>query len=135
MPTPRQEKLAEAIIENMALDKPKSSGELLKSVGYGEGTAEGGTARIIDTEGVQEALAKRGFTPEKAKETVAEIMTNPDEKARDRLTAADMTLKVHGSYAPEKKLNVNMNADVEDFEQFVTLSQEFDEKMKLKMME
>lgn len=135
MSTQRQEKLAEAIIENMALDKPRTAGEILEKVGYAQSTATTRPGDIMEAQGTQEALAKRGFTPEKAKETVAEIMTNPDEKARDRLTAADMTLKVHGSYAPEKKLNLNLNAEVEDFKEFAALSEEFDEKMKRKMLE
>lgn len=134
-PTPKQAKLAEAIIENAGLDKPKSTTEVLLSVGYGQGTVDGGTSRITEAAGVQEALEARGFTLENAQKVVSQIMLNEEAKDRDRLTAADMTIKVHGGYAPERKLNLNLNADIEDFKEFDSLSSEFDEKMKRKMLE
>lgn len=109
MPTPRQEKLADAIIENLKADIPKTKTEIAVSSGYAPSTAEGGTKDIIEQKGVQEALIARGFTLENAKKVVAEILLNPEEKARDRLTAADMTIKVHGGYAPEKILTQTQN--------------------------
>ena len=89
----------------------------------------------MEAVGVQEALVAKGFTLENAKLVVSEILLNPEEKARDRLTAADMTIKVHGGYAPEKKLNVNMDMSIEDFKQYEELSLKYDEDMKRKMLE
>lgn len=119
----------------MTSDKPKTKGELLELAGYDKTTAEATPGRTIEAAGVQEALAVRGFTLDNAKKVVSEIMLNEDAKDRDRLTAADMTIKVHGGYAPEKKLNVNLNADVEDFKDFADLSAKYDEEMKKKMLE
>ena len=135
MPTPLQEKLAEAIIENAKADKPETLGSVLEKVGYAKSVATGKPGEIIERDGVQEALEARGFTLENAKKVVSEILLNPEEKARDRLTAADMTIKVHGGYAPERKLNLNVTADAEEFAQFLSMSEEYDEKMKRKMLE
>lgn len=135
MPTERQERLADAIIANTKAKKPKTKGELLEASGYSVSSSEASPGVIIEQKGVQEALAARGFTLDKAKEVVAEIMTNPDAKHKDRLTAADMTIKVHGGYAPEKSINVNMHADVKDFEAFDEISRKFDEEMKIKALE
>jgi len=135
MSTPKQEKLAEAIIENLKADKPKTREELAVSSGYALSTAEGGVKDIIEQKGVQDALEARGFTLENAKKVVSEIMLSDEAKDRDRLTAADMTIKVHGGYAPERKVNLNFSVDAKDFEQFDEMSRKYDEEMKRKMLE
>lgn len=104
MPTIRQEKLADKLIENFKSSSPKNKQDLVVSVGYSEMSGEKKATEIIESKGTQKALEIRGFTPEKAKEVVASIMTSERVKPRDRLTAADMTFKVHGSYAPEKRV-------------------------------
>lgn len=135
MSTPRQEKLAEAIIENAGLDKPKTMGELLEKVGYAESTATTRPGDIIEAKGVQEALEVRGFTEENAKKVVTEILLKDGAKDKDRLTAAGMVFEVKGTYAPQKSVNLSFTADAKDFEQYEQLSGEFDEKMKRKMLE
>ena len=135
MATTRQEKLADAIIENHRADKPKTNGEMLEAVGYAPTTARHQPGVIIESKGTKEALAARGFTVENANEVVGQILMNPEEKAHDRLDAADKIYKVHGSYAPEKKLNLNLNADVEDYQKYTELSQKYDEEMKRKLSE
>lgn len=112
MATQRQKKLAKAIVENLQSKETKTAGELLEKVGYSKNTAEGKPGEVMEQKGVQEELTILGFTEENAKSVVASIMNNPDMESQSRLKAADMTFKVHGSYAPEKNVNVNLNADV-----------------------
>ncbi len=64
MATPRQQKLALAIVENMAKEQPESLGHLLESVGYSKNVAEAKPGEIIAQEGVQEELKKLGFSDE-----------------------------------------------------------------------
>ncbi len=108
MPTLRQKKVARAVVENLATDKPKSAGEVLKSVGYGTGL-QNQPKRVLQSEGVQEELRTLGFDPEKAKEVVASILI-AGENDSVKLKAADMIFKVHSTYAPEKSINMNINA-------------------------
>lgn len=131
MPTPKQEKLAEAIIENARLPQPATMGELLEKVGYAKSVSIGKPGEIIEREGVQEALAIRGFTPEKAKEVVASIMTSERVKPRDRLTAADMTFKIHGSYAPEKRVvqQTTVEGSPQDYVEAKKLALEYEQKL------
>jgi len=60
-PTPRQRKAAKAIVENLQSDKPVSTGEVLKSVGYGTGL-QNQPNRVIESEGFQKILAE--YLPE-----------------------------------------------------------------------
>lgn len=135
MPTPRQEKLADAIIANAALDKPKTMGEILESVGYSQHTATAMPGRTIEQQGVQDALEARGFSVDNAKRVVGEILENSAEKASDRLRAADQIFQVHGAYAPVKSAALTLNADIKDFAEYDAISERFDEEMKNKLLE
>ena len=108
MSTQRQKKLAKAIVENLASDKPKTSGELLENVGYSEHLVKQ-PGRIIEAEGVQSELIALGFSEDNAKLVVGEVLLNQEEDANARLKAADMIFKVNGTYAPEKSINLNAN--------------------------
>lgn len=111
MSTIRQKRLAKAIalaVEGGTLQTKK---ELVLSSGYGEVTADRHASEVIEQAGVQEELANLGFTEDNAKRVVAEILLNSDEKANDRLKAAELTFKVQGSFAPDKSVNVNIDAD------------------------
>ena len=108
MSTLKQKNLARGIVENMKAKPIKTAAELLVSVGYDETTATAMPHRTIQQKGVQEELKKLGFDEEKAKEVVGEIMLSEDEEARDRLKAAEMVFKVFGSFAPEKRMNMNI---------------------------
>lgn len=101
MATLRQKALARELIQNATADRPKTAGELLESVGYAKNTAEAKPGQIIEQAGVQEELAVLGFTVERAKSVVGEILDDPDKQPKDRLKAADMVFKVHGAYVPE----------------------------------
>lgn len=135
MPTFRQEKLAEAIIENAGLDKPKTMGEVLEKVGYAPTTAGARPGEVIEAKGVQEALMAKGFTVEAADDLVQKILHKEEAQDKDRLKAADMMYERLGAKAPQKSINLSFTADAKDFEQYEQLSGEFDEKMKRKMLE
>lgn len=105
MPTARQKKVAELIVKNATLDKPLNGGQIVESSRYSKSMViKPGV--VIESEGVQQALADLGFTEENAKRVVASIMLN--EKADDsaRLKATDQVFKVHGSYE-EKPVTLN----------------------------
>lgn len=101
MSTIRQERLAEAIIANATAPKQKNKKELVVSSGYGEVTADRHSKTIIEQKGVQEALEARGFSVDRAKEVVGQILDSETNQPKDRLKAADMVFKVHGAYVPE----------------------------------
>lgn len=109
MATLRQKRVAKAIVDNLKVDKPRSAGAVLKSVGYGTGL-QNQPKRVLQSEGVQEELKNYGFDPETAKEVVAEILIG-GENDTVKLKAADMIFKVHSTYAPEKHISVNFNQE------------------------
>lgn len=105
MPTPKQEKLAEAIILNASADKPRNKTQLLESAGYSPVSAMASAKVIMEQEGVREALAARGFSVANADNVVANILTDDDEQAKDRLKAAELVYKRHpGALQPEAPL-------------------------------
>lgn len=101
MATLKQKALAKEIVANATREKPKTAGELLEIVGYSKETAEGAPGRTIEQAGVQEELVVLGFSVERAKSVVGEILDDADKQPKDRLKAADMVFKVHGAYVPE----------------------------------
>lgn len=113
MATTKQKKLAKVIIENAAIDTPLNAGEMLEKVGYSKSVAKAKSADIINSEGVKEALADYGFTEDNAKMVVAEILLDPKTDKNTRINAAKEVFKVHGTYAPEKKLVGNFNLNDE----------------------
>lgn len=110
MATLRQKKLADALIENSLANTPLNKQELVASVGYSEKVAEKKATEIIESKGTQEELRKRGFDPDTAREVVGEILL-AGENDNVKLKAADMIFKVHGNYAAEKHLNVNVDVE------------------------
>lgn len=55
MATPKQEKLAKAIVENAISDEPKSMKEIMENHGYATNTAKTPN-QIVESAGVQEAI-------------------------------------------------------------------------------
>lgn len=110
MSTIRQKKLAKAIVEAVSQDKPPTKQELVLNAGYSENTADNEAKSIIESKGVQEELGLLGFDPETAKAIVGEILIG-GENDNVKLKAADMVFKVHGTYAPEKKVTLNMTPE------------------------
>lgn len=114
MPTIKQKRVAKLIIENSDLVKPLTDIEILKRSNYSISTSETKSTRIIGSEGVQQALAESGFTEENAKKVVESIMLNEETDPSARLKATDQVFKVHGSYAPDKNININMDVQTID---------------------
>jgi hypothetical protein len=57
-------------------------------------------------------------------------MTSERVKPRDRLTAADMTFKVHGSYAPEKRVvqQTTVEGSPQDYVEATKLAQKYEQE-------
>lgn len=113
MPTIRQKRAAKLIIENSKLDNPKTGGEIVESSGYGVSMKKNPQV-VLNSEGVKEALEESGFTEENAKKVVESIMLNERVEPNARLKASDMVFKIHGSYAPDKSVNININQKAVD---------------------
>ncbi len=108
-PTPRQRRAARIMADiAMGIDTTtKNSGDIVIAAGYAATNKEQ-PKRLLNTTGVHEALADNGFSPETAKNVVKLILEDSKALHKDRLKAADMVFKVHGTYAAEKTLNVNV---------------------------
>lgn len=100
MATTKQRKLAQAIVQNSQQAKPATDKELLVSSGYSTITAESSSHVIMAQEGLKDALSDLGFTEENAKSITAKILLDDKEQSKDRLKAAEMVFKVHGSFVP-----------------------------------
>lgn len=110
MPTVKQRKVAKLLIENESLDKPLNGGQMLAKVGYSRSMQTAKVNDVLESEGVLEALNDYGFNVENAKKVVGAILET-GENDNVKLKAADMIMKVHGAYAPEKVVNMNYNTD------------------------
>lgn len=108
---PRQQKLAKALIENVAKDKPLPIGQVLESVGYPHSTATTYPGDVINQKGVQNELAILGFSEETAKKVVGDILGKESAQDKDRLKAADMVFDVFGTKAPLKSVTVQVNIE------------------------
>lgn len=130
MPTIRQRKLAQAVLENVQATEPLNKQELVASVGYAEITADRKAGEILEQKGVKEALAELGFNEESAKSVVKEIMLDKEVEPNARLKATDQVFKVHGSYAPEKSLNLNLSGEIRHLDpKAVELKEEYEKKL------
>ncbi|SRR6266481_8451270 len=68
---------------------------------------------ILNSPGVKEELDKLGFSEENARMVVGQILSDDTVRPEPRLKAAELVFKVHGSFAPEKHENKNLNVNVE----------------------
>jgi len=134
MSTTKQKRVARLIIENETLDKPLTGGQMLEKVSYSKGI-QIQPSRVLESEGVREALNDYGFSEDNAKRVVSNILLNEEERSDTRLKAADMTFKVHGTYAPEKSQSVNVNVDarIEDKDGLNALRERFIQDIKNKL--
>lgn len=112
MATIRQKKLAKEIISGTA----STAKEMLLNVGYEKNVAEHKAKEILEGEGVQNELISLGFHPDKAKEVVGEILI-AGENDTVKLKAADMVFKVHGTYAAEKHITLNIDESTQRTEE------------------
>lgn len=86
----------------------------VKEAGYD--VANDLTARVIGSENLTkpniiEELRILGFDSNNAKRVVGQILNSEDQDSQHRLNAADKIFKVNGDYAPEKNLNINIDAN------------------------
>lgn len=77
------------------------------------------TASVIATENlgkpsIQEELKKLGFDSNNAKRVISEILNDETIEPKDRIKAAENVFKVHGDYAAEKTLNINVDLEPSD---------------------
>lgn len=114
MATLRQKELAKLIVKNASTKNKRLAKDLLVSAGYGVVTSEASPGRTIEQKGVQKELKLMGFTVENAKRVVSKIMDSEEEDSTPRLKAADMVFKVHGAYAAEKHLNLNVEVEASE---------------------
>ena len=113
MVTVRQRRAAKLIIENATLDKPLNAGQIVEKSRYSKSMVIK-PSLVLESAGVKDALNEAGFSEDNAKKVVAEILLSPLAKDNDRLKAADMVFDVHGSKAPLKNINVNIETEAND---------------------
>lgn len=111
MPNLRQRKAAKNFVEAIQSGEVITAGEILKRSDYAESVQKVPHA-VFESEGFKEALEEIGFTEDNAKKVVAEIMLNENVNPSARLEAAKEVFKVHGTYAPEKHVNTNLNLEL-----------------------
>lgn len=109
MSTVKQKRVAKLIIENAKLDIPMTGGQMLEKVGYAKSMTTAKVSDVLESNGVKEELNNLGFSEEGAKKVVESILYNEKVDPNARLKASDMVFKVHGSYAPDKSINMNVN--------------------------
>lgn len=113
-------------------------GEMVRAAGYSEYVSLKVPGVTIDSHGVKEVLKEKyGFTEDNAKKVVADLMLDEEQDGNVRLKAADMTFKVHGSYAPEKTMqqSVNVEGSPQDYVEAEKLRLEYEEKLRKQIEE
>lgn len=113
--TMREQRLGREIVKDFRAKKPRNKKELLVASGYSESSATSVPGRILSQPGVITAIEveseKAGFTEERAKQVVAEIMNQKHAEHKDRLKAAELVFKVRGSFAAEKSISLEVNTE------------------------
>lgn len=84
-PRPRQRKAARAVVKNLQLDKPKSLGEVLGSVGYGTGL-QNSPHRVVESAGFKQALREMGLTEELITTSLVEDIAAKPQRRLGELT-------------------------------------------------
>jgi len=114
--TIKQMKLGREVAKDLVeAKKPRNKKQLLVAAGYSEITASASPQVIFNQEGtkkaIEVALESQGFTEARAKQVVAEILDKKFAEDKDRLKAAELIFKVHGTFAAEKSINMNVNSE------------------------
>lgn len=122
MPTNLQKNLAREIIENVKRKKPKNKKELVLSSGYGIKTATQQIPAVFEQKGVIDALNDFGFSVDNAKKVVGKILNDERVRPETRIRASEQVFKVHGTYAPDK--SINLNIDLEPNEEVKKIAEE-----------
>ena len=110
----RSNMLRKRLANIIATKSPKSAKDALLQAGYSITTASVKQSAIINSDEVQRELARVGFTEAHAKARIASIMNSPMVNEMitpdNQLRASELALKVFGSFAPEKSINLNLNS-------------------------
>ena len=112
--TLRQRKVAKTIVDAIRSGETPTGKAVLKSANYAQSVIDTHSTKIIESEGVQKALKDYGFTEDNAKKVVASILLSKKSRDENKLKASEQIFKVHGSYAPEKNLNINVNSSMRE---------------------
>lgn len=105
-----QQKAAQLTVEKVRKTGKLKKGEIILEAGYSEAMSTQ-PHKVFDTEGFKEELAKLGFDSSNAKRVVGEILNKQYAEDKDRLKASEIVFKVHGDFAPEKSVNINIRAE------------------------
>lgn len=108
--TQKQKRAARLVVENLQASQPLTGGEIVANSGFGPSMKKNPQV-VLKSKGVQEELAILGFDPDTAMRVVGQILVEGENEGF-KLKAADMIFKVHGTYAAEK--HVNLNVDVKE---------------------
>lgn len=106
-PTPRQRKVAKLVVDS-ALGKINATShkEIVAAAGYGKGI-QNTPLRVMNSDGVNEALNDLGFNEETAKKVIAKILNSDESKDENKIRAADLVFKVKGSYVADQNVKEN----------------------------
>ena len=113
VPTIRQKNVASDLVEVMKNKESITGHDLIARNGYGTGLQHQ-PSRVLESVGVKQALKDYGFTEDNAKKVVARILLSNKSKDENKLKASEQIFKVHGSYAPEKHLNLNIDSPLKE---------------------
>lgn len=100
-PRPRQRKAAQEIVKNLLSDKPKSTGQVLESVGFSKGSAEQ-PSRVLQSEGfkialqetgLRQALEAQGINPAKIAQKIDVLLNAVDKEGNEDYNAIDKGIK------------------------------------------
>ena len=107
IPTPKQRKAFEGVVENLKADKPQPMGVVLRKAGYGR--IANSPCRILGSKGFQSLLDT--IDDDIILGRIKEILTDDDK--RSSLTAADMLLKLKNRY-PDKQIRLGAIQQISD---------------------
>lgn len=84
-------------------------------------TSDPRVAEVIGSENISKpiivnALKELGFDSNNAKRVVGEILNDQSIEPQHRLKASEQVFKVQGSYAPDKSINLNVDAELTEDE-------------------
>lgn len=121
-PTPKQQKAAELISENIRKDKPEPIGKILKAAGYSDSISEK-PAFVTRSQGFIELLEKAGVTDDKLAKVLDEGLTasravvmgkdsgdsfvdiQPDHAVRHKYLETGLRLKGYGGNKDDRGVN------------------------------
>jgi hypothetical protein len=130
-PTPRQRRLAQAIIDNIKSDKPLTKGEVLRSVGYEK--ISNGPTRVIDSPGVKQAIRDLGLTEEFITNALVEdIKLKPQNRLGELRLGAEVLGMKEDEDKPQQKsgntYNIFFSKEIQEG------VKDLEERIKLKLI-